>query len=619
MPPAAQYENGTAASEPARRTSRRGGDLDGKQIERLADAARAARKHLQKFRVERYHMLAQYAGSHYSENASATRVPVNFFSLYLQVVGRLLVSKNPRVLLSTFHRGSRHLVDAMQNWANRQIEKQYLYNTFQRAVYDALFSVGIVKVAISTPADSAMKGFYEAAGSPCVGIVDLDDFVFDNHTRSFETASFLGHRYRAPYRVVKDWKEYRAAGRKALVVQEQLPEYNAEGDPRSWQIGRGTASDDTEFEDHVELWEFYLPRHRAVVTLPADEDGSPNGEHPLLVQDWIGPPCGPYHFLGFQPVPGAAMPKGPLSDLLDLHESANEQWKKLRNQAHRTKVLTVVGRAAAEEAERWRDAKDGEVLPVSNPDMIKDGSTGGPHAGLFQFFLATKELFDFFSGNISILGGLSPQSKTATQDRMLNENSSRLLSDMQETTVAFISKVLNSLSWFWWHDPSLDMTTSYNPPSAPEVSITRTVTPLDRLRADWEMVDLRVDPYSLVHQTPAMRMTALQGVVTQVVMPLLPLLQQQGVMFDMPAFLKKMAEYMDMPDLTEILSIGNPVMPGGGGDGGGDAPGMPAETTRNYVRESVSGRTEEGNNMVLQNALLGVDSGGAPGSGSAWE
>ena len=43
-----------------------------------------------------------------------------------------------------------------------------------------------------------------------------------------------------------------------------------------------------------------------------------------------------------------------------------------------------------------------------------------------------------------------------------------------------------------------------------------------------------------------------------------------------------------------------------------DQAGMPAETTRNYVRESRPGQTQQGSDRNLISSMLGVNPGGNP-------
>lgn len=590
---------------------------DDVDLQRLTDAMRAARRTLEYFRTERRAAVQQYVGQHYSEGGAHDRVPVNLIALYVQIMVRSLVAKTPRVMLSTFEKQAKPAVHAMEQWANREVEHMHLASTLQRVAVDGLFSVGIAKVALATPADASAAGWNLAAGTPFVERVDLDDFVFDVHARDFREASFVGHRYRCPLSAVKDSKLYKAAARKRIVASDD-PDHNAEGDERITTVSRGWEGARDEFEEYVDLWEVYLPRRRLVLTLLADENGVPSPDvEPLREQEWLGPDEGPYHFLCFGLVPGNAMPVAPIMQLMDLHEAANRAFRKLVRQTDRCKDVTFVQGAADADGNRLINANDGDMLRVDNPQAIQPYTSGGPNQAVFAAFTAFKDLFDFMGGNLALLGGRSPQSKTASQDRMLNENASAGVADMQETTAVFVSRVLKALAWYWWHDPFKVMRVEWKVPGVPDAAITRRVTPQQRKQSKWRDLDVRVDPYSMQPATPQTKAAALEQIVVAALGPLMPLLQQQGIALDANAFLRLMAKYKDMPELQEILTLRDPPEVEGGRTGDTEAPGMAPNTTRTYERVSNPGRTEKGNNMNLLNSLLGVDGGGAPRNGQA--
>lgn len=592
----------------------------------------SARQSLKFFRSERKAAVRQYAGAHWSEEASKEKVHVNLLSLYVSVVSRNLIAKAPRVMMSTYDRASKSTVAAMQDWANKEIEHINLANTLQRVVLDALFSIGICKVALATPGDAASLAWNVQAGSPIASRVDLDDFVYDIHARDFSEVSFIGHRYRVPLDTVRDSKLYNKS-RKNLTASNDH-RFNQEGDERVNVLNRGYVGDDEEMEDMVDLWEVYVPRHRCIYTL--HEDCLSGASAPqyggqveaLREQDWIGPDTGPYHILGYGTIPGNCMPKGPIQDLIDLHLPLNLIMRKLIRQAERQKDLTLVQRGGDGDAERYRNANDGELVPTDNPANAKQVSMGGPNQVMFQFFLQLKDLFSWMAGNLDIMGGLSPQAKTATQDSMLDKNSTRAIADMQERTIAFSASVLKAMGWFWWHDPMKIMRSTYQVPGMPDTSAERYVYPaghpdpsVQRRDGNWEDMDLKVDPYSMQHQTPQQRAGDLMKIVTSVYMPMAQIAQQQGVGFDFNAFIEIMSGYMDMPDMQRILATQEKpkeesAQGGGGGGGGQEAGPGPAETTRTYVRENMPGRTRQGNDMNMMNALAGVDAGGASQNGA---
>lgn len=586
-------------------------------VNRLCSAMARARLALRYFRTERRDAVKEYVGRHWSEEGTRKEVPVNLISLFVNIVGRNLVPKAPRVMLSTFDRSMKPIVGAMESWANREIKRSRFKTTLERVVTDALFSVGICKVALATPADAASLSWSLKGGQPYAARVDLDDFVFDIHARDFSEVSFIGHRYRVPLATVKDDKRNYKQSRKDLSASQD-PLFNTEGDERLSVLGRSTYGNNTEeFEDMVDLWEIYLPRHRCVLTLADDylsgpQPGQDKGKvEALREQNWLGPDSGPYHILSFNVVPGNAMPKAPIQDLRGLHDATNVAYRKVQRMSERTKEITAVRGKDMEDANRINDANDGETVAVSNPDGVKQIVFGG--TALQQILLVAQEwkaLFSWAAGNLDMIGGLSPQSKTLGQDKMLDENASRSVADMQDTTIAFTSDVLESLCWYWHHDPFNTMKTKHSLPGMPDMEITRKVTPEQRMKGKFEDLDIAVDPYSMQRKTPQSAMAMLDQIMTQVFVPMAPLLQQQGIVADFNAYLQKKAKYGDMPDLMDIATIQEPpqdVNSGPQGEGG-----MPAQTERTYTRENIPMRSETGHRQDMQARLLGQNLGGNP-------
>ena len=585
-------------------------------IGRLYTAMDRARLALRQYRQERLYAVKQYVGTHWSEETISETVPLNLLNLYCRIVIPKLVSRNPRVMLSTFNKPIKPQVAAMESWVNKETENQKLDELFARTALDALFTVGVTKVALCSPADSAAVGWNIASGQPFAERVDFDDFVFDIHARNFDSVSFIGHRIRVPLDSVKNNPLYSAVKNKLTAQSNKL--YNQEGDERINTFGRTTlsGSDESEYLDWVDLWEIYLPHSKQVITLAdKDQDTSIDGIsfQPLRVQEWLGPDCGPYHILKFVDVPGNIMPIAPIMQLVDLHDAVNNCLRKLIRQGKRQKEVTLVTGGKTEDGQRVMRSNDGEMIPVADPQSTVTTSFGGPNQQLFALMQALQQLFSWLAGNLDSLGGLSPQAKTASQDQMLSQNASGIITDMQGCMLKYVSGVMKALGWYWWNHPTNVMKTPHSLPGLPEINITRTVTPADRQKATFADLDIQVDPYSLQPATPQTMMSAIMQVVTQVVVPMQPLLMQQGIYFDINAFLVKIAKFNNIPDLNEIITIAEPPAPDAQ-DGPAQSsmqPGKPSETTRNYVRESMPGRTPQGDAQNRINTLMGVDTGGS--------
>jgi hypothetical protein len=558
---------------------------------------------------ERVHNVKQLVGAHYSEEANIQLVPLNLIKTYTEIVGRKLMANHPRCMLSTMLQSSQPTVNAEESWVNKQMEKIQLKNTLKRCVIDALFNIGIIKVGLATPDDAAMLNWNLQAGEPFAEVVDLDDFVYDVHARDFSQVAYIGHRYRRPLKAVRDSKLY-GKQRKDLTASDD-PIFNLEGDERLSILSRTYYAQGEEFEDMVDLWEFFLPRHQLIVTVMdhqlvgATTDGyDPWHGKALGIQRWLGPTSGPYHFLGFGIVPNNAMPNAPIPHLIDLHEALNRMARKLIRQCDRLKENTFVAGTAAEDGSRILKSNDGEIIKVDHPEAVNKVMMGGPDPNLFQVFTAFKELFSWLAGNLDSLGGLSPQAKTAEQDQMLSQASSATITSMQEEAVGFVRSVVSALIWYEHHHPFKTMTTQKNIPGLNR-PLTRRVTPQQRQQVPWEELEIQVDPYSLQPSTPEQRAADLDQLVGQILTPLMPILQQQGVQFDVQAYLKRRSVYKNMPDAESIVTLGEPPTDQGSpsGPASPQGPAMPANTTRNYVRRSVGGATAPGQDLQALNAM----------------
>lgn len=556
-------------------------------------------------------MVRDYAGPNWGEEVSGDKKkPVNLLSLYVQIVGRSLVGKAPRALYSTFQKRIKPIMAVMQEWANKEIEAIKLGETLQRILLDAFFFVGIAKTSIVTPLEAASSAWGVPAGVVATSVVDLDDFAFDPHAKDFRECSFLGHRYRVPLSVAKEWKEFSKA-RKDLSASTHAPQ-NREGDDRVTALGREPYPTSEEFEDMVDLWEIYLPRHRQVITLSDDQlDGaSLMGGKALREQDWVGPDDGPYSFLGFGTVPGNAMPKAPMHDVFDLHDATNRSFRKVIRMVDRLKEISTFRGQSDEDAVRLNAVSDGDWARVDDPQGINQIIMGGKAMQpVFGIATMLKDLFNVMAGNLELMGGRAASTSTVGQDKMLNQNAEAGIAEMQERTLLFVSDIIRRLSWFWWHDPFKTMRSTYTVPGLPGISIDRRVAPMQRQLSAWKDLDIKIDPYSMAHKTPQMRLQFINAVVNQLV-PMMPILAQQGIAFDANAWIKMIAELGDEPRLAEIFTYREPAEQES--TSGAEAPGMQAETTRSYIRENRSEATQQGTNRNMVGMMLGKDQGGNP-------
>lgn len=589
--------------------------------DRLCMAMKSATYSLRQFRENRASDVRDYVGNNWSENALDTpKQMVNVIDQFIEIVGKQLVANNPRMMLSTINPTAKPVVAKLEMGVNSIIKKMDLSTTLKRVNVDACFSVGICKVGICDPGHAAKMGWRLKAGDCAAHVVDLDDFVFDQHARDFRECSFIGHRFRMPLQVAREFKQFNAKQRKELSASEDR-RFNAEGDEKITSLGRAYTGDTTEFDPMVDLWEVYLPRHGLVVTMELDPiSGYRSGDqHDLLrVQKWIGPVTGPYHILGFGTVPDNAMPKSPIQRISPMNTLLNNMWRKLDRQAQRLKSVTLIRGTADADGNRQVKASDGDAIRVDDPESAREVTMGGPNPVLFQFAEQTRAVLNVMAGNLELMGGGAAQSPTEHQDAMLNENSGKVVAGMQQDVVRFVSGVGESIAWFEHHNPSKVIREEFLHPGLPAnqgFEQVRTLSPEERQHVPWEDMEIKVDPYSLPYQTPQSRMTTIDGIVQQLA-PFMQILQQQGRSLDLAYYLQLKAKYSDMPDLERLFMSGQP--PPATDDGQGDpnaGMGGPAEKTTNIVRRSLGANSpanQQNNRMNLMGSMGGSANGVNP-------
>jgi hypothetical protein len=572
--------------------------------QRLVESIRSSRMMSKKDREYRVKCIQRFQGRD---------SPVNMIEQYARIVSRGLVAKEPRVHLNSFEAAYRPQVYAAAKWYNEEIQRQELARVFQKVTFDAYIRIGIAQVALASPADLAVRGYAATIASPLCSYISFDDFAWDGRANDLAQAEWVGNRFRLPLEVVRDMKSYGPDRKKLNPAFDGR--YNAEGDLRAQALDLEPYYIDS--EDWVELWQIYVRRHNKIVTL-ADEQlagvSLAASGSPLRVQDWLGPPCGPYVYMMFNPVPDQALANGTLSSLMLLDEATNELYRKLIRQAKRQKKNTLVNTSAEKDNKTFLAANDGDMVPVDNAQGFQEVTRGGPDKVNNAFAMELRDIFNRAAGNLETMGGTSSQAKTLGQEKILDSNATASLADMQNETNRFAAQVCKNHLWYEWYHPTRNMDSIYSPPGAPHIQVPLRLAARDRHKIPFESLGLTVDPYSMAYRDPSSILQQLVGAITQVFVPLRPLMQQAGVSLNFERFAEMFAELSNRPEFAELLETVGPQMGGQGQDDGGTAP--PA-TERSYNRINSSEATQPGQDMAARQALLGQDAGGGSTEGQA--
>lgn len=575
------------------------------RLKRLKTAMAASDDRLRPFREKRLKLVREMAGSQYGESHDGRPVPVNLIELAVEIYLSYLAANAPRVLITTDVPWLKPMARTRELAVNHLIEQIDLEQTIQDAVRDALICCGAICTGFHRQ-DTVLGEGYNT-GRIYARAVDLDDLIFDMSATEWEQVSFYGYRFRVPLRWVRENRDFDKKVREKIQATPKR-QHNEDGDPAIQSLSQGEGDFD-EYEDHVELHHLWLPnegRNGTCLTLSTDDS-------PLLLLDeeYVGPPEGAMHLLGFQRMPKSIMPNSPANHWYDLHDCANGLLNKVIEGAEAQKdVGTYVGEAQ-KDAQRIVNARNLEMIKLDHPDGVQFKKLGGSDPATLATFLQIQELFNLVGGNLYSLGGLASQAGTLGQEQLMGANASKRVERMQKITYAWVQKVCKALDWYAWRDPLFD------PPLTKEVGsgedAVRVPARYDRSSRVGDPNDARlsIQPYSMQHRTPAEQFQVLSTFWQQFIAPMMQtgMLERAGGVVDVQGLLRTGARLMHFPFLEDLVKFGEVDPESIQGDQSPQRRGrMPAQTTRRYVREGRPGTTPQGAARQAMQSLLSMSS-----------
>mgnify|MGYP003644809479 FL=1 len=586
---------------------------DNKKSARLQNAIEYSRRKLQPYREKRLHAIRQFVGTHYTDNGATSRVPMNLLEMAISIYRRQVAARRPQVLVTSKSKEQKSVANQFEFALNSLVKDINLETTIQKWVTDAMFGMGVVKVGL-TASGMDMQGFEHDPGQPFVDNVDFDDFVFDMTAKRWDQIQFSGNRYCCPYEAIVQSKMF---GRKTKDVQpNEYRKTNEFGEERIQQIGSGEGYfGDEYYSPIVELWDIWLPIENVVVTIQADDRGGVAQTEPLRVVEWEGPEEGPFHTMGFGDVPGNLMPLPPAALLMDLHEMANKVFRKVARQADRQKTITVVQSGHESDGERIVETNDGDTIRSDRPEAVREMRYGGVDQPTLAYLIQLKDMFVYMGGNLDALGGLGKLSDTAQQEQLISKSASARVADMQESATKAVKGVVTAIGKYLWYDPVAKPTVLTKIPDT-DYEVSLEFGPEIR---EGEIVEYELDiaPYSMADRSPSERARTLGELMQGFVIPMAPILQQQGYRPDMGKFLELMAKYSNTDELMDIvkkmdnqdMEAMKKMQEAQGGGGQGERPTQSPVTTRRNIRENVPGSTRSGRDEAMMQLLSG---GGQP-------
>lgn len=557
------------------------------ELDKLHRAIEQSKRQLQKNCEERVDSVKQFVGSHYSKNGSAKTVPTNMLEMATTIYLRLLAAHEPKCIVTTEDFALKPFAADLELVVNQLPGEIGLLNTLRRAVMEAMFSMGIVKIGVADTNPNPRIG-----DEPFVSVVQMDDYFVDMSARSWEEIQYEGNEY---------WMTVEEANKmfgKNLTADQYFGD-SIDGVEQANRVGVNETLDPV--HEKVLLRDVYLTKTNEMVTYAA------YSQIELRRVPWDGPEGTPYVKLWFELVPGNLMPLAPIAIWKDLHNLGNQLYRKLANQAVSKKTVAVFQGGSDEDVSRFAAAKDGDAIRGNNkPEEV---TVGGVDNGNLAFFLSNWDRFSMICGNLDSLGGLSPQSSTAKQDQLIGEAASVRVKDMADKTIEFAREIFKRLAWYVWTDPVRRR--KYTKFAMPEygIGIRKEWTPETR---DGDFLDYNFDiaVFSMQDDTPATRVEKFMQIFQSLVLPMQQQLEAQGAYIDMNRVMNFISKNTNMPELNEIVKFQNAVQVPN------ESASLPQPayvstkspySKRVYERVSRAGGTRQGRDAAMAQILMGAD------------
>lgn len=573
----------------------------------LSQAVGYSRKTLGTFRNKRLTLMREAVGHNYSDNGAKDKVPINLMELSLNIYLQRLVAQNPQVAITTDYPQLKEIVTRYELAGNHVVNEIELGDTLATVVSAAMFSKGIIKIALNA-STVEYGGITHDTGQVFADAISLDDWVEDMGVSDNENGQFEGNYW------YPTLDEAMAIFPGTDKDDFKLTREQNQKDQKDHNISEGSnrlGSTKEEFRPTVKMLDLFLKKQNLILRCVASDDENDPIAKVLSHFDWKGPENGPYRKLGFGSLQGNTMPVAPAMHWFDMHDLANRLFRKLGRQADRQKTVTLVKPGAEKDGNALRDASDGEMLTSNEPRNTAEVTTGGVNPQSLAFTMLIKDLFSYFAGNLDMLGGLGAQSETLGQDQLLSASASMRIQKMQKEVTTFTTNVLRDIMWYLWYDPNpKQRPVIKTAPGFESIAISVPFNPEDR-EGDYLDYNVKMEPYSMQHQTPESKMQGIRTILLEIVQPLLPMMQQQGVTLNVEKLFRSIAKLSNISELNDIIEYAQPLLdnqPVGTSPEAAQARSAPV-TNRITTRRSVSnGGTDQGRAKVLQQTLLGKES-----------
>jgi hypothetical protein len=564
--------------------------------QKLDRAIQFYRKQLSPYRANRTRMVRAFAGAYYGDDEHRSDL-ANFLLQAVEAYMQSVLGGSPKVLAETKIIQQRGFAAHFAAAINNLLTEIHAGETFSAIGMDAFFGLGIGHVRLADDGYVELEqDIWSDPGKAFFSRISFDDWVHDTQVSDYRFCQLAGNMYRMDWEVLRDSDLY---DQKVVASINPSSKRMEQEEERTSLIQSGQEVDDDEYRPMIDVVDIWQPREKLVCTYACRRNMELLDKPPLAERDWTGSEEGPFRFLNIAPVPDNIMPTCPASNLFNMARLLNTLLRKQNNQAKRGRVIPIYEPDAKDDAMRLKDAADGQWTAVKRKDGVGVVTIGGVDQANMLFSQTITNLFDRFAsgGNLKSQLGLGPQSDTASQDAMINQQVQANQGRTVTQILQFVERCVRDLGKVLWDHPTKSVN-SYVRFRGKEYQ--SNWEPDDR-EGDLSDYTIEINPYSLPYRSPMQKASELKALVAEI-SQLVPMMQAAG---GNPAeFVAQMAELYCQPELNLIFPFDQ--LPGrvpeAGMEQGASTYGKP---NGDYTRTNVNGGAPENSALMGQMSFGG--------------
>lgn len=533
-------------------------------ISRFVGATNAHWRRLTKTREIFVDHVKQFVGSWFGDN-DIDEILEPFITGFVETLSNNLAANDPVVSITTPVYSLKTAAFEGQLVVNQAIEEMNLGRWFSRVLRNAMFGPGVMVVGIA----ESDAGFGRRRSDVFAEVIDPDDWIQDTNAVAWELGKFYGYRARPSIDELIDDDSYDEAWREELAKAPSSAVTDRTTEPdHARDIGfKNDDMQESEAEDCLDLWHFYLPREGLIATFVGEASGGESVVSNRLVRlkHYTGPRTGPFEMLVLSEVPGNPLPLPPVSKIRAIHDLLNTVAANNGEDACAETNVLAYQRSAAKDVENLLGSARNGTVAVDHLEKIKTFHWGGVQAANAQLEQSLLDRANYHAGNPAALGGNAVQADTAKQEAMIKESASTQIGAIRLEFLKFAKRVLDRIAEYVLSDPAMDRTvrrplgggqTMAMPVTAEHMA---PIFPKDEngehLPSNFVHLNLRITPYSMESRTPVDKLRSvaeLTGLVQQMAQAD-AVTAEQGIRSRMDGVIHTGAQILGVDDLVDDL------------------------------------------------------------------